>query len=457
MPLFLGQFLRSLTRSLVRCYYSEVEVTDGHKIAEQGPVLLCANHPNSLLDPVVVGIAARRPVRFFAKAPLFKKPILGPVMHALGMIPAYRAVDDSRAVRRNLQSLDHGIEALRGGSAVGIFPEGKSHDEVGVEMVRGGAARMAIQAFTKGTNDLQVVPIGLNYEHKERFRSDVWVRVGDPILIRDWLAQNQSDDSNERQTLRRFTQDLQQRLQEVTIHLEDQQWQEWLNDLEYLAPAFPLGSPSRVPQLRRRKLIANAMNYFLRADPERAFDVAEQIRQYRQQSRRLGLTPRSSLLHSTGLKAWVEWILKLLGRAVGIIPAGVGLLFHILPFWLSRRLARIFTPPGRTAVSLYRLLVGIPTFVVWYLLALYTLLRFLSPTWAIVIWILLPWLGIFAFHYWESARQAWYDLGQQFLSLINPARIEALNRDRESLQQQLGALAEDYRRLGLTSSVEADA
>ena len=73
-----------------------------------------------------------------------------------------------------------------------------------------------------------------------------------------------------------------------------------------------------------------------------------------------------------------------------------------------------------------------------------------------IFWISLPWLGIFAFHYWETAKQAWYDLGQQFLSLINPGRIEALNRDRESLQQQLGALAEDYRQLQSTSSSETD-
>jgi 1-acyl-sn-glycerol-3-phosphate acyltransferase len=429
----------------VRCYYSEVEVTDGQKIPAEGPVLLCANHPNSLLDPIVVGIAARRPVRFFAKAPLFKKPMLGPVMHALGMIPAYRAVDDSRQVRQNLQSLDRGTAALQQRSAVGIFPEGKSHDEVGVEMVRGGAARMALQACSQGAEDLQVVPIGLNYEHKERFRSDVWVRVGDPIVMRDWLAENRSPDDHERQTFRKFTQDLQRHLQKVTIHLEDQQWQEWLSDLEHLAPSFPLGQPTKVPQLRRRKLIADAMNYFLQQDAQRALDVAEQIRRYRDEARTLGLTPRSSLLHSAGWLAWVEWFVKLLGWTIGAIPAGVGLLFHLLPFWISRHVARLFTPPGRTAVSLYRLLVGIPTFVVWYILALAILLIFLKPTWGILIWITLPWVGIFAFHYCESARQAWYDLGQQFLNLVKPTRIEALKRDRQSLQEQLGALAEDYR------------
>ena len=238
MPGHLGQLLRYVTRGLVHCYYGQVEISDGQRIPTTGPVLLCANHPNSLLDPVVVGLAATRPVRFFAKAPLFEKPILGTVIRALGMIPAYRGVDDSRQVRQNLESLDRCIEALQQGDAVGIFPEGKSHDEIGVELVRGGAARVALQAFAGGAVNLQVVPIGLNYENKERFLSSVWVRVGQPMLLREWLQPHQQAGEHERQTLRHFTQDLQQRLQQVTIHLNDQRWQEWLNDLEHLAPRY---------------------------------------------------------------------------------------------------------------------------------------------------------------------------------------------------------------------------
>ncbi len=445
MPSYLGQFVRSFARSLVRCYYREIEVTDAKYIAGQGSVLICANHPNSLLDPIVVGTAAQRPVRFFAKAPLFQKPILGPVMKALGMIPAYRGMDDSRQVRRNLESLDRGIEALQEGSAVGIFPEGKSHDDVGVEMVRSGAARMALRAFTQGATDLQVVPLGLNYERKERFRTVVWVRVGEPILMQDWYAQHHVEGESDRQTLRRFTHELQTRLQHVTIHLEDQQWQEWLADLEHLAPQIPLSEPTRVPKLRRRKQIADAMNYFLNQDSERALAVADQIRTYRSQARQIGLTPASQVLHGNRLVAWGQWLLHLAGMTITAIPAALGLVFHILPFWLSRHGARLFTPPGRTAVSLYRLLVGFPVFLVWYLLTLLLLLKYLPPVSAVVSWLILPWLGILAYHYWASAPRIWRDLWQQFRSLISPQRVAHLLQTRQELRQQLEQLAEDYR------------
>ena len=81
-----GQFVRRLGRLAVRFYYPRIEFTGRDHIPDKGSVLVCANHANSLLDPVLVGMTARRPVRFFAKAPLFKTPVLGPLMEALGMI-----------------------------------------------------------------------------------------------------------------------------------------------------------------------------------------------------------------------------------------------------------------------------------------------------------------------------------------------------------------------------------
>src|SRR5262245_19733866 len=124
----LGHFARWIVRRLIRLYYPKIEVTGRNHIPDNGPVLLVANHANSLIDPVIVGIAAQRPVRFFAKAPLFDTPVLGPVMRALGMLPAFRGQDDGSQVRRNLESLNVAAQALARGDAVGIFPEGKSHE-----------------------------------------------------------------------------------------------------------------------------------------------------------------------------------------------------------------------------------------------------------------------------------------------------------------------------------------
>ena len=116
---------RRVVRWIVRRYYGQIEVSGGDRIPQTGPVLLCANHANSLVDPVLIGVAAHRPVRFRAKAPLFDHPLLGPPMSALGMIPVYRGSDEGSDIRKNFESLDVGAKVLVAGQAMGIFPEGK--------------------------------------------------------------------------------------------------------------------------------------------------------------------------------------------------------------------------------------------------------------------------------------------------------------------------------------------
>lgn len=49
-----------------------------------GPALLIANHPNSLVDPVLLLAAARRPVRFLAKAPLFEDYRIAWLLRSVG-------------------------------------------------------------------------------------------------------------------------------------------------------------------------------------------------------------------------------------------------------------------------------------------------------------------------------------------------------------------------------------
>jgi len=168
----IGQLARRAVRLLVQLYYPIVEVTGRERIPASGAVLFCANHPNSMLDPAIVGLVAKRPVHFFAKAPLFDVPVFGAVMRALGMVPAYRGADDRSQVKQNLASLEAGAAWLARGEAVGIFPEGKSHDLARVEQVRTGASRLALQAAQSGVA-VTLVPLGLNYERKERFRSAV--------------------------------------------------------------------------------------------------------------------------------------------------------------------------------------------------------------------------------------------------------------------------------------------
>ena len=440
-----GYLGRRLVRSLARLYYPRIEIEHAERIPSTGPVLLAANHPNSMLDPILIGIAARRPMRFLAKAPLFKIPLVGALLRALGMLPAYRESDDPSQVGKNVDTLGAGAELLAQGFALGIFPEGKTHDLQRVELVRSGAARIAMQALERGAGELRVVPLGINYECKDRFRSAVWIRVGEPIVAATWLQEHGNDP---RHAMRRMTAEIDRQLKELAVHLNEDKWEPFLADLEILMPAPPEAAQMPAAPLRQRKRIADAMNYFLAANRPRAEAVAEEITRYRANLFEAGLTPQSPILMRRGFPLFMKMAGQLLWLAVCFLPALVGTLYHLLPFFTVRLSAARLQTPGRTTISFARLGLGIPVYLLWYALVGWVLVQRLSfNTWLVWAWsALMPFAGLLALGYWRRARDLGLPWWRQFVFFFRRDKLEELRNDQFLLRIQLKELGDEYAR-----------
>jgi 1-acyl-sn-glycerol-3-phosphate acyltransferase len=439
-----GDLARWTTRRLVRCYYPKIEVTGRERIPAAGAVLLTPNHPNSLMDPVIVGIAAGRRVRYFAKAPLFDVPVFGNVLRALGMVPAFRGSDDAGAVKRNLESLAAGARLLAQGETVGIFPEGKSHDHLKVEQVRTGTARMALQAVQSGASGLKIVPVGITYERKERFRSAVWVRVGEPLDVAAWLKEHGDD---ERKAMRSLTAEIDRRLKELVIHLHEEQWEPFVDDLEVLLPPPPESARNPLAVLRWRKRIADAMNHFLAADRPRAEALAAAIQQHREKLTAVGLSLRSALLRWRGWRLALQLAWEAIYMDLGFLLVLIGTLHHLLPFALTRLIARFLQAPGRSTIALARLGAGIPIYGAWYGFTWWWMSRYFLP-WVAWAWLApMPFAGVLALQYWHRVRARsplwWRQLGMVF----RRARLRELRAARDALCEKLRGLAAEFARV----------
>lgn len=442
-----GGIARRFARGLARLYYSRIEISGREKIPQGGPVLVLANHANSLMDPVLIGIVAGRPVRFMAKAPLFQIPIFGRLLFALGMVPAFRAADNPTEVGRNVESLSKAAAFLSKGEVVGIFPEGKSHDLLKLEQVRTGAARMALQGREAGACELVIVPLGINYERKERFRSAIWVKVGEPIAVAKWCVENPAE---ERQQVRLLSAEIDRRLKEAVIDLSEPAWEPLLELLEAFHPPRPSTPLARVKQ---RKRIADAMNHFWSADRARAETLMARLQQYGQKLG--GMTPRADALHLQGFKLGARLALEALFMNVGFLLVLAGTLHHVIPFLAVRGMARLAQAPGKSTVALARLGIGLPVYAVWYALVWWWMGGYFLP-WVAWAWLIpMPFAGLLALKYWGRVRETsgvWWR--EVWLLLFRRGELGALRREHAAIGEQLRAMAEEYGRIHPPEPIE---
>jgi glycerol-3-phosphate O-acyltransferase/dihydroxyacetone phosphate acyltransferase len=136
-----------LGEALVRLYYPARSVDSGERIPRGKPLVFVLNHPNGLLDPIVLRVASGRPSRFLAKSTLFGNPLGRLAMSAFGSIPVYRAHESgarSGDASRNDVSFARCRAELAAGSVLALFPEGVSHSDPEMRPLKIGAARIAL-------------------------------------------------------------------------------------------------------------------------------------------------------------------------------------------------------------------------------------------------------------------------------------------------------------------------
>lgn len=187
--------LRAIAGIALRWYYSDVQIEGSERIPRDRPLLLTVNHPNALVDALLVGWIMPRRVLITAKATLFAHPLADRALRWLGVVPLRRASDERIAgavapsAERNTQTFEAVNRALARGGCVLIFPEGRTPDEPSLAPLKTGAARMALHAVeSAAVPELAILPIGLVFERKEKPRSRVLATVGQPIVVRDWIA-----------------------------------------------------------------------------------------------------------------------------------------------------------------------------------------------------------------------------------------------------------------------------
>ena len=409
-----------LARLLLGLFFRDVEVLGRERVPRGVPLLVIANHVNNLIDPMLIlGYAGVRP-RFLAKSTLWKHPIVAPALLLLGALPVYRR-SDGAPVARNIETFARCRAALAEGETIAIFPEGRSHNEPGAVPLKTGAARIALEAGAHGAPGLRVVPVGLVYEEKERFRSRVLLQVGLPI---DPGPDQAAYAATPRDAVKSLTARIAAGLESVTLPFAS--WEE-APLIDRAVDLAVEGDPAALPLSERWSLWRSFIARYTtleKSDPERAQRLVTALRSYDEARRGLGL--RESDLAAwpdRGWRARARDILEFAIKAPGVLLNWPP---YRLPSWIADRFTRTPDEPAS-----YKVMGALLFFPVWWVLEA-AVARALGGPWAaLAVAVAAPLAGLVSLRIHDRQRARPLAVGASF------AERAALRDRRAALRRQI--------------------
>lgn len=333
--------LHALFSFVLRLFFRTIETHGLEALPNTNPTVFVANHPNGMLDPIVIATRLRRRVYLTVKSTFSRGPILKSLLSLLGSVYLYRDREfrGTLALGRNADAFREFANRLRKSGALILFPEGGSHSDLRLHSFKPGVALIA-QAYAASTPNgraLHIVPIGLCYESKARFRSGVCVNFGDPLVIPAGAPLPP-------ETGQGLTRVLEERVAALTLNYESRSERRGLTVLRSLALAesFSRGARSATPPLSEELSAAKVLQSLLRTTDAGRRRSALLFRKAMGISRRLQTmnlltTDLYIILHPTLYmkRAWTSCLLALL--LLPFLAIGWISIVPVLPFLKARR------------------------------------------------------------------------------------------------------------------------
>jgi glycerol-3-phosphate O-acyltransferase/dihydroxyacetone phosphate acyltransferase len=335
-----------LASVITNTFFRRIDVVNLENVPPDGPVIFAGNHPNALMDGwLLTAKCGRWPLHFMANAKLWKYPLLAPALNASGAIPVYsRADNDDNSDDIHGDKIDNEkafsklYDVIESGNCMGIFPEGISHVESQLSKLKTGAARVALAVAERGKVQTKIVPCGLNYIHRHRFRSQVLIEFGEPIVVdEEWVKKYRQD---ARQAVRDLTDYLTNALAAVTLNAPDWRTLRIVQAARRLyKPATATLTPSEYIELNRRFVDGYLQDIH---DPELQA-LSNEVEEYQARLDMLGLKDHQLRQPVTLRKTFRKLLLRGL-TMLALLPLAIpGALLHLPVGWIAATVGERFS------------------------------------------------------------------------------------------------------------------
>jgi 1-acyl-sn-glycerol-3-phosphate acyltransferase len=387
---------------IVTTFYRRIQGKNIKNLKVKGPVIIAMNHPNAFTDPTVINFLTY-PIRlkYLARGDAFKPGLANWFFEQLGIVPIFRIQDGGKeGLKKNDESYKRVNQLLKRKGKVIVFAEGLCIQERRLRPLKKGVPRMVFGAYDfLKTDDLIVVPVGINYSNPSKFRSYVFYNVGEPILVKDFIDEYKQ---NAARANNKFLEVLEPKMKALITHINNKEYDEVVFAIEELCKKDMLTEQ----QLNRRNL-------------EHDFIITQQITEKVNKANETILDEfkNKSKIYFNQLKKYQlkDWLINpnqnkfvtplfLLLRVIALLIFSpiylLGLLGNYLPFVFTQILTKKIVKKNKEFYSSVIIATSLVLFLVNYLLLFFISYAF-SPTvfWPIGICLILALCAGFSLHY----------------------------------------------------------
>ncbi len=421
-----------LIRVIINTFFRRIDVVNIDNVPTEGPVIFAGNHPNALMDGwLLTAKCGRWPLHFMANAKLWKYRLLAPMLDASGAVPVHSR-DETDGEIDNEKAFAKLYDVIESGNCMGIFPEGISHVESQLSTLKTGAARVALAVAARGNVQIKIVPCGLNYIHRHRFRSQVLIEFGESIVIDDKWIQNYKED--ERQTVRDLTDYLSRALASVTLNAPDWRTLRIIQTVRRLyKPATASLTPGEYIELNRRFVEAYLQDIH---QPELQV-LSLEVEDYQARLDMLGLKDHQLRQPLTLANASRKLLMRSL-TMLALLPLAIpGALIHLPIGWIAATVGERFSYEQDDIATL-KVLAAILLLPLLYLVVAILVGVNFGAWWALLAIVSL------SFSFLASVRLLEAEAGL-FLSMISVLRLTRLGSDVDDLRETRANLVRKIR------------
>ncbi len=237
-------FKKSFAYTLLKNYvdvcfklFYKVSYINKEKTPSKGKLIFAPNHQNALMDALAVLFSFTWQPVFLARSDIFANKTAARILSFLKILPVYRIRDGYDQLANNKDVFEQIFRVFDHDTPITILPEGNHDDRKLLRPLKKGIARMAFsyRHQKEEKQEIQIIPVGLNYSRHHHPGSNLHIRYGDPINISEFdepYLENQAKGYNS------FLSTLSERLKENILHISKTDHYNTISDLLDISKAL---------------------------------------------------------------------------------------------------------------------------------------------------------------------------------------------------------------------------